>query len=53
MNTVGGMIDQVTDEATGMVDSAEKTTVSKMGSGAKLMSAMGIGAKGGQSHGQS
>ena len=53
VNTVGGMIDQVTDEATGMVDSAEKTTVSKMGSGAKLMSAMGIGGKGGQSQGQS
>ena len=49
VNTVGGMIDQVTDGATGMVDSAEKTTVSKMDSGAKLISAMGIGEKGGQS----
>jgi hypothetical protein len=53
VNTVGGMIDQVTDEATGMVDSAEKTTVSKMGSGAKLMSAMGIEGKGGQGQGAS
>ncbi|EMS70458.1 hypothetical protein CTER_3868, partial [Ruminiclostridium cellobioparum subsp. termitidis CT1112] len=43
VKTVGGMIDQVTDQTTGMVDSAEKTTLSSMGSGAKLMTAMGIG----------
>ena len=43
VKTVGGMIDQVTDQTTGMVDSAEKTTLSNMGSGAKLMTAMGIG----------
>ncbi len=43
VKTVGGMIDQVTDQTTGMVDSAERTTLSSMGSGAKLMTAMGIG----------
>ncbi len=31
VNTVGGMIAQVIGEATGMMDNAEKTTVSKMG----------------------
>ena len=46
VKTVGGMIDQVTDQTTGMVDSAEKTTLSSMGSGAKLMTAMGIGGQG-------
>ncbi len=47
VNKVGGMIDQVTDEVTNMVDSAEKTTLSSIGSGAKLMSAMGLGEAGG------
>ena len=47
VNKVGGMIDQVTDEVTNMVDSAEKTTLSSIGSGAKLMSAMGLGGAGG------
>ena len=47
VSTVGGMIDQVTDEVTNMVDSAEKTTLSSVGSGAKLMSAMGLGGAGG------
>jgi len=46
VNKVGGMIDQVTDEVTNMVDSAEKTTLSKIGNGAKLMQAMGIGGQG-------
>ena len=47
VKTVGGMIDQVTDQATNMVDTSEKTTISRMGNGAKLMTAMGIGGKGG------
>ena len=46
VNKVGGMIDQVTDEVTNMVDTAEKTTLSKIGNGAKLMQAMGIGGQG-------
>lgn len=51
VNKVGGMIDQVTDEVTNMVDSAEKTTLSSIGSGAKLMSAMGLGGAGGSGKG--
>ena len=46
VNRVGGMIDQVTDGVTGMIDDAEKTTLSSIGSGAKLMQAMGIGGQG-------
>ena len=47
VKTVGGMIDQVTDQATNMVDTSEKTTLSSMGNGAKLMTAMGIGGNAG------
>ena len=47
VNKVGGMIDQVTDEVTNMVDNAEKTTLSSIGSGAKLMESMGLGGIGG------
>ena len=46
VNRVGGMIDQVTDEVTNMVDTAEKSTLSKIGRRAKLMQAMGIGGQG-------
>ena len=47
INNVNGMIDEVTDGATGMVNNAEKSATSTLGSGAKLVTAMGIGKSGG------
>ncbi|ACL75845.1 GH-E family nuclease [Ruminiclostridium cellulolyticum] len=47
INNVNGMIDEVTDGATGMVNNAEKSATSTLGSGAKLVTAMGIGKAGG------
>ncbi|OPX45585.1 hypothetical protein CLHUN_09640 [Ruminiclostridium hungatei] len=38
VNSVGGMIEQVTDQATGVVDNAEQSAMSSMGNGSKLLS---------------
>ncbi|MEF2967774.1 hypothetical protein V3851_18245 [Paenibacillus sp. M1] len=44
---VGGMIDQVTDGATGMVDDAEQKTGSFLGSGSKLLTELSGGSPAG------
>ncbi|EPR11637.1 hypothetical protein [Ruminiclostridium papyrosolvens] len=47
INNVNGMIDEATNGATGMVNNAEQSATSTLGSGAKLVTAMGIGKAGG------
>jgi hypothetical protein len=48
VNKVGGLIDQVTEEATGLVDNAEKQTGSVLGNGTQLLAGLaGIGAAAG------
>ena len=47
INNVNGMIDEATTGATGMVNNAEQSATSTLGSGAKLVTAMGIGKAGG------
>ncbi len=48
VKSVGGMIDQVTEGATGIVEDAEQKTVSAFGSGDKLLKGLtgGKGSKG-------
>ena len=48
VNSVGGMIEQVTDQATGVVDNAEQSAMSSMGNGSKLLSGF-AGSSGSQS----
>ena len=45
---MGGMIEQVTDQATGVVDNAEQSAMSSMGNGSKLLSGF-AGSSGSQS----
>ena len=47
INNVNGMIDEATTGATGMVNNAEQSATSTLSSGAKLVTAMGIGKSGG------
>jgi hypothetical protein len=53
VNKVGGLIDQVTEEATGLVDDAEKQTGSVLGNGNQLLAGLaGVGAAGGKDAGK-